>query len=374
VAAPIQTCGPAGPSVIGAAGPLAEPLLRIEGVTKRFGATLALDALSLDVAPGEFVALLGGSGSGKSTLLRIIAGFETPEAGRVLLQGRDIAPLPPHARPVSMVFQSYALFPHLSVFDNVAYGLRREGVAKPEIARRVAEALAMVGLGGFEARKPAQLSGGQRQRVALVRSLVKRPPLLLLDEPLGALDAGLRERTGFELRALQRATGAGFVMVTHDQDEALALADRVAVLEWGRLAQYGPPQALYDRPATRHVAEFLGAANILEGRVRPDGAVECTAGCLLRLAAPAPRVAGEPLALALRPERIRLVAGAPPVENGVTARLKDLAFRGDWWMAVMALPNGGEWRVALPGDAAPPAPGAAVALAWAPDSLVPLAD
>ncbi|MDO9709022.1 ABC transporter ATP-binding protein [Paracraurococcus lichenis] len=351
-----------------AAAAAAGPLLRVEGVSKRFGATTALDGLSLDVMPGEFVALLGGSGSGKSTLLRIVAGFETADEGRVLLQGRDIAPLPPHARPVSMVFQSYALFPHLSVFDNVAYGLRRDGVAKPEIARRVAEALALVGLTGFERRKPAQLSGGQRQRVALVRSLVKRPPLLLLDEPLGALDAGLRERTGFELRALQRATGAGFVMVTHDQEEALALADRVAVLEQGRLAQYDTPQALYNRPATRSVAAFLGAANILEGRGRGDGAVECAAGCLLRPSAPAEGA----VAYALRPERIRVVAAAP-AENGATAVLKDLAFRGDWWMAVMALPGGGEWRVVLPADAPPPQPGEAVALAWSPDSLVPLA-
>jgi putrescine transport system ATP-binding protein len=366
LAAPIQTSGPGGPPVIGAG----EALLRIEGVTKRFGATLALDALSLDVAPGEFVALLGGSGSGKSTLLRIVAGFETAEAGRVLLQGRDIGALPPHLRPVSMMFQSYALFPHLSVFDNVAYGLRREGVARPEIARRVEGALALVGLQGFAARKPAQLSGGQRQRVALVRSLVKRPPLLLLDEPLGALDASLRERTGLELRALQRATGAGFVMVTHDQAEALALADRVAVLEGGRLAQYGPPQLLYDRPATRHVAAFLGAANILEGRLRPDGGIDCNAGCLLRPEVPP---VGATPAYALRPERIRLVDHAP-AENGVTARLKDLAYRGDGWLAVVALPGGAEWRVALPADTPPPAPGAELALAWSPGSLAPLAD
>jgi putrescine transport system ATP-binding protein len=353
---------------------LAGPLLRLEGLTKRFGSTTALDGLNLDVAPGEFLALLGGSGSGKSTLLRIVAGFEAADAGRVLLQGRDIGALPPHARPCSMVFQSYALFPHLSAFDNVAYGLRREGVAKPEIARRVAEALAMVGLTGLEDRRPAQLSGGQRQRVALVRSLVKRPPLLLLDEPLGALDAGLRERTGFELRALQRRTGAGFVMVTHDQAEALALADRVAVLENGRLAQIGPPQALYDRPATRHVAEFLGAANILEGWVRPDGAVDCAAGCVLRLAEPPGRAAGEQIALALRPERIRLVPGATSPVNGAAARLKDLAYRGDGWMAVVVLPDGSEWRVALPPGSAPPAPGAAVALAWAPEALAPLED
>jgi putrescine transport system ATP-binding protein len=352
---------------------LAGPLLRLEGVTRRFGATLALDGLSLDVMPGEFLALLGGSGSGKSTLLRIVAGFEPADAGRVLLQGRDITALPPHARPVSLVFQSYALFPHLSVFDNVAYGLRREGVARSEIARRVAEALALVGLTGLERRRPAQLSGGQRQRVALVRSLVKRPPLLLLDEPLAALDAGLRERTGLELRALQRATGAGFVMVTHDQSEALALADRVAVLEAGRLAQLGPPQALYERPATRHVASFLGAANILEGRVEADGAVACAAGCRLRPAAPPALPPGAAAAFALRPERIRLLAGAPPEENGIAAQVKDLAYRGDGWMLLVALPGGGEWRVALPAGAPPPAPGATVGLAWAAESLAPLA-
>jgi putrescine transport system ATP-binding protein len=374
LATAIRASAPAGRSVSRDAAPLTGPLLRLTSVTKRFGAILALDALSLDVAPGEFLALLGGSGSGKSTLLRIIAGFEAADAGSLLLQGRDIAPLPPHARPVSMVFQSYALFPHLSVFENVAYGLRRDGVAKPEIARRVAEALAMVGLTGFEGRRPAQLSGGQRQRVALVRSLVKRPPLLLLDEPLGALDASLRERTGFELRALQRATGAGFIMVTHDQAEALALADRVAVLEKGRLAQIGPPRTLYDRPATRYVAEFLGAANILEGRLGPDGAVDCAAGCRLRLAVPPGRGPGEAISVALRPERIRLVAGAPPAENGIAARLKDLAYRGDGWMAVVALPDGTEWRVALPPEAAPPAPGEALSLAWAPEALAPLAD
>ena len=201
-------------------------LLRAEAITRRFGPTLALDALDLEIAPGEFFALLGGSGSGKSTLLRIIAGFETPDSGRLLLDGRDIAATPPWARPINMMFQSYALFPHLSVADNVAYGLRRARVGRGEAAARVAGALAMVGLAGFERRRPHELSGGQKQRVALARSLVMRPRLLLLDEPLGALDAGLRERTGFELRALQRETGAAFVMVTHDQEEALALAGR----------------------------------------------------------------------------------------------------------------------------------------------------
>ena len=343
------------------------PLLRVEGVEKRFGPVLALDGLSLDVAPGDFLALLGGSGSGKSTLLRLVAGFEAADAGRILLRGQDLAGKPPQARDVGMVFQSYALFPHLGVFDNVAYGLRREGVARAEIARRVSEALAMVGLGGMERRLPHQLSGGQRQRVALVRSLVKRPSLLLLDEPLGALDAALRERTGFELRALQRRTGAGFVMVTHDQAEALSLADRVAVLEAGKLAQCDTPQALYDRPATRFVAEFLGAANLLEGRARPDGAVDCPgAGCALRLAGPPP-ASGAPLTVALRPERVRLLAEAKATGamNTATGTLRELAYRGEAWVALVATAGGQVLRAVLPGGAVPPAPpGSEVALAW----------
>ncbi len=354
------------------------PLLRVERVVKRFGAVAALDGLSLDVAPGEFLALLGGSGSGKSTLLRLVAGFEAPDAGRILLRGRDLAGLPPQARDVGMVFQSYALFPHLSVFDNVAYGLRREGVARPEIARRVAEGLAMVGLQGMERRLPHQLSGGQRQRVALVRSLAKRPSLLLLDEPLGALDAALRERTGFELRALQRSTGAGFVMVTHDQAEALSLADRVAVLEGGRLVQCDAPRALYDRPATRFVAEFLGGANLLDGRAGPDGAVECPgAGCALRLP-PGPRpAAGATLTVALRPERVRLAPAAAPAAaapNAVAGTLRDLAYRGEAWVALVATTGGQVLRVVVPGGAAPPSPGGGVALAWDDDANIVLGD
>ena len=346
-------------------------LLRVEGLTKRFGTTLALDGLDLEVRPGELLALLGGSGSGKSTLLRLIAGFEAPDAGHILLQGRDLAGLPPHRRPLSMVFQNYALFPHLCVFDNIAYGLRREGRPKPEIAARVAEALALVDLEAFAMRRPHQLSGGQRQRVALVRALIKRPPLLLLDEPLGALDAGLRERTGFELRALQRRTGAGFVLVTHDQAEALGLADRVAVLQAGRVAQCGPPAELYEQPASRFVATFLGAANVLEGRVAADGTVE-TVGC--RLALEHDRPAGGALAVALRPERIHLLAGPPPAANAASGVLRELAYRGDGWIALVAMPGGVELRVALPAGATPPAHGAVVTLGWAAASLVPLAE
>jgi putrescine transport system ATP-binding protein len=348
------------------AGP-AGPLLRAEGLTRRFGAALALDALDLEIAPGEFFALLGGSGSGKSTLLRIIAGFEAPDSGRLLLDGRDLLGTPPWARPVNMMFQSYALFPHMSVADNVAYGLRRARTARHEIARRVEAALAMVGLQGLGARRPHQLSGGQRQRVALARSLVMRPRLLLLDEPLGALDAGLRERTGFELRALQRETGAAFVMVTHDQEEALALADRVAVLEAGRVAQVGPPRAIYERPASRFVARFLGAANVLEGRATEGRFDSAEAGATFAGAIPPGTVA-----VALRPERIAIAPGASGL-NTAAGVVEDVAFRGDDSLLVVRLAGGAALRVAhAEEDGAPPDRGASVTLAWDAAAVVAL--
>ncbi len=348
------------------AGP-SGPLLHAQGLTRRFGATLALDALDLEIAPGEFFALLGGSGSGKSTLLRIIAGFEAPDAGRLLLDGRDILGTPPWARPVNMMFQSYALFPHMSVADNIAYGLRRARTAKDEVARRVDAALAMVGLEGLGARRPHQLSGGQKQRVALARSLVMRPRLLLLDEPLGALDAGLRERTGFELRALQRETGAAFVMVTHDQEEALALADRVAVLEAGRVAQVGPPRAIYERPASRFVARFLGAANVLEGRAEQGRFDSAEAGATCVGDIPPGTVA-----VALRPERIAVAPGASG-PNTATGVVEDVAFRGDDSLLVVRLSGGAALRVAhAEEDGAPPERGAAVTLAWGASAVVAL--
>jgi putrescine transport system ATP-binding protein len=336
------------------------PLLRTEAITKRFGETRALAGLDLAIAPGEFFALLGASGSGKSTLLRIIAGFEKPDSGRLFLDGRDITATPPWARPVHMMFQSYAVFPHLSVADNVAYGLRRAGVPRAEADRRVAAVLAMVGLAGLGARRPHTLSGGQRQRVALARSLVMRPRLLLLDEPLGALDADLRERTGFELRSLQRQTGAAFVMVTHDQQEALALADRVAVLEAGRIAQLGSPREIYERPASRFVARFLGAANVLEGRPAAGGFDAPEAGLTLPVAVPPGTVA-----IAIRAERIRILADGP-----VRGTVQDAAFRGDDSLVLVRLPAGAVLRVAHRGP--PPAPGAEVALGWDAADVVPL--
>jgi ABC-type Fe3+/spermidine/putrescine transport system ATPase subunit len=306
------------------------------------------------VAAGEFVALLGGSGSGKSTLLRLVAGFDRPDAGRIWLDGADITALPPQARDVAMMFQSYALFPHMDVAANIGYGLRRAGLASPAIAARVAELLALLRLEGLERRRPAQLSGGQQQRVALARALARRPSLILLDEPLAALDAGLRERTGLELRALQRRTGASFVMVTHDQSEALALADRVALLDHGRIAQFDTPRVLYDRPATRAVARFLGAANILEA----DGSLP------LEVPAPAP-------AYALRPERIALVASAP-LRNGVSAVVEEVAFRGADMLILARLQGGPALRVVQPADLPAPESGQVVGLAWDATSLVPL--
>jgi len=308
--------------------------LRVSGLSKRFGQVTALDGLDLEVREGEFLALLGGSGSGKSTLLRLVAGFEVADAGQISIAGQDMAGRPPRDRPCAMMFQSYALFPHLSVAENVGYGLRRAGTFSDA---RVRELLGLVGLESLGARRPAQLSGGQQQRVALARALARQPPLLLLDEPLAALDAGLRGQTGAELRRLQRRTGTSFVLVTHDQEEALGLADRIAVLAAGRVAQIGPPQEVYARPANRYVAEFLGAANILELR----GGV-----------------------FALRPEQLRL-GGAMP------ARVVRVAFRGEgFWLECEA--EGRPLRVALPAGQAPPAEGDAVLLGWDEAALVRL--
>ena len=341
---------------------MAEALLVAEGISKRFGATIALEALDLVIERREFFALLGGSGSGKSTLLRLIAGFEQPDAGRLVLDGQDLAGTPPWARPVNMMFQSYALFPHLTVLDNIAYGLRRSGVTRDAIRARVGEALDMVGLAGFERRKPHQISGGQRQRVALARSLVMRPKLLLLDEPLGALDAGLRERTGFELAALQRASGTAFVMVTHDQQEAMALADRIAILEGGRLEQVGPPAEVYARPASAFVARFLGAANVLDTE---DGFLCGTLGVTLQPAAAARRYA-------LRPERIALLRDAAGCSvNRAVGTVREVAFRGDNALCVVVV-GGAELRVSLRGGTVPRR-GDEITLGWEPEALVPLA-
>src|SRR5450755_4590142 len=252
------------------------PLLRIENVVKQFGPCRAVDGLSLDIRRGEFFALLGPSGCGKTTLLRMLAGFETPEEGRILLNGYDIAQYLPHERPVNMMFQNYALFPHLSVRDNIAFGLKRAGMARADIATRVAEMVALVKLEGLEKRKPDQLSGGQRQRVALARSLARRPQVLLLDEPLAALDKKLRESTQLELMELQRRLGMTFIIVTHDQEEAMTVADRIGVMDHGRLEQVATPRELYEAPASRWVAEFVGDINLFEGQIEPRESIRLT--------------------------------------------------------------------------------------------------
>ena len=294
------------------------PLLRIEGVSKTFGSFRAVDRLSLDIAAGEFFALLGPSGCGKTTLLRMLAGFETPDEGRILLGGRDIAPVLPHERPVNMMFQNYALFPHLNVRDNIAFGLKRAGMARAAIDTRVAEMVALVKLEGMEKRKPDQLSGGQRQRVALARSLARRPKVLLLDEPLAALDKKLRESTQLELMELQRRLGMTFIIVTHDQEEAMTMANRIGVMDAGRLEQVATPRDLYEAPATRWVAGFVGDINLFEGDVITQEHHRLTVttrdGDAIVVAAPRQPVTKTAVTVAIRPEKIRLSRRGPAAD------------------------------------------------------------
>ena len=355
----------------------AGPILRIERIGKAFGGVRAVDDLSLDVERGEFFALLGPSGCGKTTLMRMIAGFETPDRGRVIIDGEDIAAAPPHRRPVNMMFQSYALFPHMSVARNIAYGLVQEGLGRADIAARVADMLRLTQLSGLENRKPAQLSGGQRQRVALARALVKRPKVLLLDEPLGALDRKLREEAQFELAALQQRLGLTFVVVTHDQDEAMAMASRIAVMRAGRIAQIGAPAEVYDRPATRYVAEFIGEINIFEGEIESgaQGALMLR-GKLGTLRAAAGGVA-RPVAFALRPDRLRLSARPPEgAENVIAGVVRHRAYLGDATLYRIEAPDGSLLRARLANAAGAEnfMPGDAVACAFAAADVVLLGE
>lgn len=298
-------------------------MLKIDGITRSFGDVTALDGVSLEIGQGEFFALLGPSGCGKTTLLRILAGFETPDSGSVTLDGADLLSLAPNKRPINLMFQSYALFPHMSVAKNVAYGLEREKLSRDEIKKRVGEVLETVGLSAQASRKPQQLSGGQRQRVALARAIVKRPRLLLLDEPLSALDKKVRADMQLELKRLQHEVGITFVVVTHDQEEAMSLADRIAVFDSGNVRQVDEPVALYERPRTRFVADFVGANNLFEGTASGSGALVTEKFGTLPGTAIEELEEGAEALLAVRPEKVELRE-----EGGLTGSVLDVSFFG----------------------------------------------
>ncbi|MFT5658790.1 MAG: putrescine transport system ATP-binding protein [Gammaproteobacteria bacterium] len=296
--------------------PEAQPFIKIQGISKQFGSFVAVENIDLEIYKGELFSLLGGSGCGKTTLLRILAGFETPSAGRIFIDGIDMTEIPPYQRPVNMMFQSYALFPHMTVEKNVAYGLNRDGIDKHDVKKRVDEMLAMVELSSFGKRKPHQLSGGQRQRVALARALVKQPKVLLLDEPLGALDKRLREQTQFELMNIQDQLGITFVVVTHDQEEAMTLSSRIAVMDAGRFMQIGTPIEIYEFPESRLIASFIGNTNIFEGRIEENGADHIIVKakqpeCDIRIDHGSSIQEGTKVWVSVRPEKIKLSKSPP---------------------------------------------------------------
>lgn len=325
--------------------PQAKPLIQFRGVTKRFGDFTAIDNQSFDIYEQEFFALLGPSGCGKTTMMRMLAGFETPTEGTILLGGQDIAPIPPNRRAVNMMFQSYALFPHLTVWENIAFGLKRDRMDKESINARVAEMLKLTRLEKFASRKPHQISGGQRQRVALARSLAKAPKLLLLDEPLGALDAKLRQDTQFELMDIQEKTGTTFVIVTHDQEEAMTVASRVAVMDHGRIVQADTPARIYEQPNSVYVADFIGEVTIIDGTATPEGdGYEIThAEGLPPLFVKTDKsfARGQACHLAIRPEKVAISAEKPEGRRNVLrGRIMDIAYLGNISTYLVELPNG----------------------------------
>jgi putrescine transport system ATP-binding protein len=353
-------------------------LLEIIAASKRFAATAAVDQVSLSVHQGEFFALLGPSGCGKTTLLRLIAGFETPDSGHILIDGVEMGAVPPYARPVNMMFQSYALFPHLDVAGNIAFGLRQERMERRRREARVVEMLALVQMSDYARRRPHELSGGQKQRVALARALAKMPKLLLLDEPLAALDRKLREETRLELTGIQERVGTTFLVVTHDQEEALGMASRIAVMSRGRLAQIGPPSEIYERPNSRFVADFVGAVNLFEGEVVAGGDAPALALRGETQPIPLPQPVEPPtgawLVLALRPEKL-LLSIARPEGFALAATIATVGYQGGQSTIHMATRSGLPLRAHLPSAAAHGfGRGVAVWASWAPGDAVVLTE
>jgi spermidine/putrescine ABC transporter ATP-binding subunit len=357
------------------------PSVEIQSVTRRFGEVTAVDGVSLAIGRGELFALLGPSGCGKTTLLRMIAGFEAPDAGTIRIQGEDVTRVPPHRRPVNMVFQQYALFPHLTVEENVGFGLRYKDLSRSQQAARVTEALALVRLTGLEKRRPDQLSGGQRQRVALARALALEPRVLLLDEPLAALDPNLRREVQVELKSLQRELGISFVFVTHDREEALALSDRIAVMNEGRVEQVGSPAGVFESPETEFVARFLGATNVFTAEVRreEEGRLLLALPDGTELALPAtgpPRLRREPVRFVVRPEKLSLRAVPSPAEISLAVTVEDLVYHGASTEWIVRDRDGGRFTVVAQnaGAALPFAPGSPAFLGWEPRHGVVLRD
>ncbi len=336
--------------------PASVPFIRFENVTKRFGDFVAVDNLTLDIYEREFFSLLGPSGCGKTTLMRMLAGFEEPTQGRILLQGKDISGVPPYKRPTNMMFQSYALFPHMTVEKNIAFGLEQDNISKADIRTRVEEMLRLVKLTEFAKRKPSQLSGGQRQRVALARSLAKRPKVLLLDEPLGALDKKLREETQFELMDLQQTLGLTFLIVTHDQEEAMTVSDRIAVMDKGIIVQVATPAEIYEAPNSRYVADFIGDINIFEAEIKEKAAsagkpetvmLDCE-GLPVAVEQDCAAAVGSKVAFAIRPEKVRISLD-PPVEQSINVghgEVWDIGYLGDFSVFIVKLDDGRVMRAA----------------------------